>query len=169
MTAFSGGTEVAGLMKGKPSHLYSTVRNWTISHTGTTHNWFSRSAIPRGLAVPAAVLVFAEGGHGVHRIVGLDCVVLLLDDEDLLSFDLCTRWMKSDNGASLLRPPSGSVDDPATSRRPRPRTGVGLPEFAVTAELGPLEVDGLASDRDLASSDDDENISEALCGKVCPC
>jgi hypothetical protein len=44
--------------------------------------------MPRGFEVPAASLVVAEGGHGVQRIVGLDCVVLELDEEDLRSFDL---------------------------------------------------------------------------------
>jgi len=125
--------------------------------------------MPRGLAVPAADREFAEGGHGVHRIVGLEFVRLPFDEEDLRSLALWTRWMKSDNGASLLRPPSGSINEPAESLKPRPRTVVGLAEFAVVAELGPLEVAGRASDRDLASPDDDESISEALCGKVWPC
>ena len=122
--------------------------------------------MPRGFAVPAAERLFAEGGHGVQRIVGLVLVRLALDEEDLRSCDC--RCMKSDNGLVLLRPPSGSVNDAAVSFKPRPRAVVGLVESAVKAELGPFEVDGLASDRDLASPDDDERISEELCGKVCP-
>lgn len=75
--------------------------------------------------------------------------------------------MKSDNGAPLLRPPSGSVKIPSESLKPR--AVVGLLELAVLAEDGPLAVAGRASDRDLVSAVDDASISEALCGNVCPC
>jgi len=68
--------------------------------------------------------------------------------------------MKSDKGAPLLRPPSGSVNDPIESLKPR--TVVGLLELAVLAADGPLAVGGRASDCDLWSPDDDESISAAL-------